>query len=79
VHLTRGPVDLWAEGGLGAAGLPVQFFEWDYAIGPVVGLGLDVGPLRVGARALWSPGGLGSSERGDRSVTTASLTVGARY
>jgi hypothetical protein len=79
VHMARGPVDLWAEGGLGVAALPVQFLEWNYAIGPVVGLGLDVGPLRVGARALWSPGGLSSSERGDRSITTASLTVGTRY
>ena len=78
-YLTRGAVDLWAEGGLGVTTLPVQFLDWSYAIGPVVGVGLDVGPLRVGARALWSPGGLNSSARGDRSVTTASLTVGKRY
>lgn len=78
-HLTRGFVDVWAEGGVGMAGLPVQFMAWNYAVGPVVGVGVDAGPLRVGARALWSPGGLNSSAAGDRSVTTASLTVGTRY
>ncbi|HSN13768.1 MAG TPA: hypothetical protein VLT61_03995 [Anaeromyxobacteraceae bacterium] len=77
-HLTRGFVDLWAEGGVGMAGLPAQFMAWNYAVGPVIGVGVDAGPLRVGARALWSPGGLNSSTRGDRSVTTASLTVGTR-
>lgn len=77
-HVTRGPVDVWAEGGVGVATLPQRFVQWDYALGPVVGLGVDFGPLRVGGRVLWSPGGLNSSERGERSVTTASLTVGSR-
>lgn len=78
-YLVDGPIGLFAEGGLGAAGIPHHFLEWDYALGPVVGLGLDAGPLRVGGRVLWSPGGLNSSERADRQLFTASLMAGLRY
>ena len=79
VHATNGPLDLWAEGGVGAAAIPFRFFQWDYALGPVLGVGVDAGPLRVGGRVLWSPGGLNSSARADRQLFTASLTIGARY
>lgn len=78
-HLGAGALDLWAEGGLGVVGLPVQFLRWEYAAGPVVGVGLDAGPLRFGGRLLWSPDALTSSQRATRSVVTGSLTVGARF
>jgi hypothetical protein len=74
-----GPLDLWAEGGIGAAGIPYRFMRWDYALGPVVGLGADAGPLRIGGRVLWSPGGLNSSPSADRQLFTASLMAGLRY
>lgn len=76
VHASGGPADLWAEGGVGAAAIPYQFFRWDYALGPVVGLGIDAGPVRIGGRFLWSPGGLNSSPRADEGLFTASLTLG---
>jgi hypothetical protein len=78
VHAPGGPLDLWAEGGVGAAAIPYQFFRWDYALGPVVGLGVDVGPVQIGGRFLWSPGGLNSSPRADDRLFTASLTLGVR-
>ena len=79
VHMGGGIVDAWAEGGVGVVGLPVQFARWEYAAGPVVGLGAEVGPVRLGAKLLWSPDFLTSSARADRSVVTASLTAGARF
>lgn len=79
VHSGNGPIDLWAEGGVGAAGIPDQFLRWDGALGPVVGVGLDAGPLFLNGRVLWSPGELNTSDRADRQLFTASLTAGARY
>lgn len=78
VHAPGGPLDLWAEGGVGAAAIPYRFFRWDYALGPVVGVGLDAGAFRIGGRFLWSPGGLNSSPRADDGLFTASLTLGFR-
>jgi hypothetical protein len=78
-RLGGGAFDLWAEAGLGVAGLPYHFLEWDYALGPVVGVGVDAGPLRVGGRVLWSPGGLNSSARADDGLFTASLVGSLRY
>jgi hypothetical protein len=78
-HLDAGGLDLWAEGGLGVVGLPVKFVRWEYAAGPVVGVGFDTGPLRVGGRLLWAPDELTSSQRAERSVVTGSLTAGVKF
>jgi hypothetical protein len=75
-HLGDGTFDLWGEAGLGVAGLPVRFAEWDYAAGPVVGVGLDAGPFRVGARVLWSPAAFHSATRSSGDLYMASLTFG---
>jgi len=78
-QLVEGPIGLWVEGGLGAAGIPHHFLRWDYALGPVAGVGVDAGPVRVGGRLLWSPGGLNSSDEADRQLFAGSLMIGMRY
>lgn len=77
--LTQGAVELWVEGGVGAALLPNRIVAWDYSLGPVAGVGFESGGIRVGAKVLWSPGGLNSSARADRQLFTTSLMIGGRY
>lgn len=69
----------WVEGGAGVLGLPVQFFDWEYAAGPVVGVGLDAGAFSFVGRLLWAPDALMSSERADVGIVAASLTAGIRF
>lgn len=77
--LADGPFGVWIEGGAGIMALPVRFFRWDYAAGPVVGLGLDAGPFSFVGRLLWAPEDFTSSERAGVSVVAASLTAGVRF
>jgi hypothetical protein len=79
VHVTGGPWDLWAEGGLGGAAIPERIVVWQYALGPVVGVGVDAGAVRISGRVLWSPGALNSSPRAGEGLFTASLTGALRY
>ena len=72
---TEGPVDGWVEGGLGAVALPVVRSGWDFALGPVVGIGAELGPLRIGARFLWAPSALHTGTGVHGTVATASATV----
>ncbi len=75
LHLSDGPDDAWIEMGFGAAALPERFFEWRRAAGPVAGVGVRFGPLRLGARLLWSPPVLNTSLEGG-TVLVGALTAG---
>lgn len=74
-HLGDGPHDAWVELGAGAAALPATFGEWDGAVGPVIGAGARLGPLRLGGRVLWSPPALNGASLGG-SVLTGAVTLG---
>jgi len=80
LHADDGPFDGWLEGGVGAMALPVVLRDWDVAFGPVVGVGADLGPIRVGARFLWSPPGLhgGSLVHGTVFSSAATLSLATR-
>jgi hypothetical protein len=69
------PHDGWLELGLGAATLPYRWGDWRSARGPVAGLGLRYGPVRLGAHVLWSPPAWNEAPFGG-SVVTGALTVG---
>ncbi len=82
VHVFDGPDDVWAEAGGGAVGLAERprgqdtiFQNWQGALGPVVGMGAQVGPVHLGAHVLFSPPALNSSSYGGR-VVVGSVTVG---
>lgn len=74
LHLGEGPNDAWIELGGGAAALPDRIADWRTAVGPVVGIGMRAGALRVGARLLWSPPALNGSPHGG-TVVTGALTA----
>lgn len=80
LHAGDGPLDGWIEGGLGAMALPTVLSDWDFAFGPVVGIGADLGPVRLGARFLWSPPALhgGSRVRGTVFSSAATISVATR-
>jgi hypothetical protein len=67
--------DGWLELGVGAATLPSAQSEWRNAFGPVVGVGMRFGSLRIGARALWSPPGLNEDPFGG-TIVAGGLTLG---
>lgn len=74
--LERGRTGVFVEAGLGAATLPYRWLDtWRGVVGPVAGVGVRVGPVRLGARGLWSPPALNHA-RGGGTVTTAAVTVG---
>ncbi len=75
LHLGGGAYDPWLEGGVGAATLPYRILDWRRAVGPVVGLGVRLGSIRLGARLLWSPPALNEARFGG-SVVTGAFTVG---
>lgn len=75
LHLSDGPQDAWLEMGFGAAALPQRSHDWRRASGPVAGVGVRLGPLRLGARLLWSPPKLNTSLEGG-TVLVGALTVG---
>ncbi len=74
LHLAEGPNDAWIELGGGAAALPARFLDWRRAAGPVVGLGVRFGALRVNARMLWSPRELNTAMDGG-TVLIGALTA----
>ncbi len=75
LHGVDGPVDGWVEAGLGAVALPTVAHDWDFGLGPVVGMGLDLGPFRVGARVLWSPPALHTASRLHGTYVASAATV----
>lgn len=75
LHAVNGPLDAWIEGGLGATALPTVIHDWDFAFGPVLGVGADIGPVRLGARVLWSPGALHSGSRLHGTLFTSAATL----
>jgi hypothetical protein len=66
--------DGWFEVGAGAATLPHRLEDWRSAWGPVAGVGIRYGELRLGARLLWSPPAMNEAPKG--AVVTGALTVG---
>ncbi|HEU4384416.1 MAG TPA: hypothetical protein VFR85_13090 [Anaeromyxobacteraceae bacterium] len=73
-HLAEGSIDAWGELGVGATALPLRFEDWRHAFGPLAGVGMRIGWLRIGARALWSPPSFNSA--GVATVVTGAFTVG---
>jgi hypothetical protein len=73
-HLGEGPRDAWIELGAGAVTLPEGLADWWNGAGPVVGAGMQLGALRVGARVLWSPPALNTASEGG-TVLTGALTA----
>jgi hypothetical protein len=74
--LERGESGLFLEVGAGAAALPHRFVDtWRGAAGAIGGVGLRVGRLRLGARALWSPPAANHARYGG-PVATGAVTVG---
>lgn len=65
---------------MGVLALPVVLDGWDFAFGPVVGVGLDLGPFRVGARFPWSPPALHGSSvvRGTVLSSAATISIATR-
>lgn len=74
-HAGDGPFDGWFEGGVGALALPTVIHDWDFAFGPVAGLGADLGPVRFGVRFLWSPPALHSGSRLHGTVISSAATI----
>lgn len=70
-HAASGPHDVWVELGAGAATLPSLIADWRTAVGPVGGIGAQVGSLRLGARVLWSPPALNTASHGATVLTGA--------
>jgi hypothetical protein len=75
LHAVDGPLDGWFEGGLGAMALPSVLNDWDFAFGPVVGIGADLGPVRLGARFLWSPPALHGASRVHGTIFSSAATI----
>jgi hypothetical protein len=73
-HLAGAPTDTWGEVGAGAAALPQRGGGWRQVFGPLAGVGMRIGRLRIGARVLWSPPPFNST--GGASVLTGALTAG---
>lgn len=74
IHLGEGTTDGWIELGGGAAALPDRLADWRTAVGPVFGLGMRAGALRLGARLLWSPPALNTAPNAG-TVLTGALTA----
>jgi hypothetical protein len=79
LHAGDGPVDAWVEGGLGALALPTVLRDWDFAFGPVLGIGADFGPVRIGARFLWAPEALHSTSRLRGTVFSSAATIAVAH
>ena len=78
-RLGDGPSFAFVEGGIGAAVLPYHVVDWRGALGPVAGIGMQLGGLvRLGARALWSPPGLNGAPFGGATTMGAILLSSAR-
>lgn len=75
LHAGAGPVEAWVEGGIGVLALPVVLRDWDFGVGPVLGVGADIGPVRIGARFLWSPTALHTTSLTRGTVFTGAATV----
>lgn len=74
--LEQGRTDLFLETGIGAATLPHRWLDdWRGAFGPVAGVGLRVGALRLGARGLWSPPAANRARYGG-TIMTGAVTIG---
>jgi hypothetical protein len=78
-RLGDGPSFAFVEGGIGAAALPYQVVDWRGALGPVGGIGMQLGGIvRIGARALWSPPGLNRAPFGGPTTMGAILLSSPR-
>lgn len=77
-HFLDGPGDVWIELGGGAAALPETGVGFRGAVGPIVGAGARLGPLRVGGRLLWSPTELNGASGGGTVLLGAVTASWAR-
>jgi hypothetical protein len=78
LHADTGAVDAWVEGGLAGLALPSLRDGFDVGLGPVVGLGVDAGDVRLGARVTWSPEALHTARHAAGDVVTAAATLSLR-